>query len=127
MAENGRLSPKQEKALGALLEGKNIRQAAQLAGVGERTLYRWLKMPAFVVHLKAGEGRTLQVVGVRLAGMSEKALDVLQDILDSDGNVPGAGVRRMAACAVLDILARWVELVNFEERLAAVEAQYAQK
>jgi len=41
------LSAKQEEALVALLNEPTVNKAALLAGVGERTLYRWLDEPGF--------------------------------------------------------------------------------
>ena len=40
-----KLSHKQEKAIAPLLSEATIASAAQKAGVGEVTLYRWLKLP----------------------------------------------------------------------------------
>ena len=45
MAENGQrkqLTPKREKAVQALLTHGTVGQAANAAGIGERTLRRWL-------------------------------------------------------------------------------------
>lgn len=41
------LTPKQEQALIALLNEPTIERAAKTAGVGERTLHRWLDEPVF--------------------------------------------------------------------------------
>ena len=43
----GGLSPEQESAITALLNEPTVAKAAATAGVGERTLYRWLGEPAF--------------------------------------------------------------------------------
>lgn len=43
----GKLKPKQQKAVTALLTHPTIRQAAEAVGIGERTLHEWLKEPAF--------------------------------------------------------------------------------
>jgi hypothetical protein len=42
-----KLSRKQEHTIAALLTAPSVAEAAQSAGVGEPTLYRWLKEPAF--------------------------------------------------------------------------------
>ncbi len=52
LASDGRhaaqnLGRKQEEAIAALLSQRNIEDAARVAGVGVRTLLRWLKLPEF--------------------------------------------------------------------------------
>jgi hypothetical protein len=41
------LGRKQEDAIAALLTQRNIEEAAKSAGIGTRTLLRWLKLPSF--------------------------------------------------------------------------------
>ncbi len=48
MAGHGeKFGRKQEEAIAALLSQRNIDEAARVAGVGARTLIRWLKLPEF--------------------------------------------------------------------------------
>src|SRR5688572_1397483 len=50
---NADLEANQERAIIALLNEPTIQKAAEAAGVGERTLYRWLEDPTFArVHRK---------------------------------------------------------------------------
>ncbi len=54
--ESEKLSPKQKKAIVALLQCGNVEQAAADAKIGARTLHRWLKEPHFrQEYLDAGE------------------------------------------------------------------------
>ncbi len=46
------LTHKQDKALIALLTEPTITAAAKKAGIGERTLYRWLDDPLFAGALR---------------------------------------------------------------------------
>ena len=41
------LSPAQQKTILELVNQNSIRKAAEVAGVGERTVYTWLQDPAF--------------------------------------------------------------------------------
>jgi hypothetical protein len=41
------LGRKQEDAIAALLTQRNVEEAARAAGIGVRTLLRWLKLPEF--------------------------------------------------------------------------------
>ena len=43
-----KLTRKQEQAIAALLSEATVGTAAEKAGVGEVTLYRWLKLPDFL-------------------------------------------------------------------------------
>lgn len=42
---------KQKTCVLALADGKTVKEAAELAGVGERTLWRWKTHPAFSAEL----------------------------------------------------------------------------
>jgi len=41
------LGRKQEEAIAALLSQRNIEEAAKTAGMSNRTMLRWLKLPEF--------------------------------------------------------------------------------
>jgi hypothetical protein len=48
MAGHGeKFGRKQEDAIAALLTQRNVEEAARTAGIGARTLLRWLKLPEF--------------------------------------------------------------------------------
>jgi hypothetical protein len=46
-ARSSILGRKQEDAIAALLTQRNVEEAARAAGIGVRTLLRWLKLPEF--------------------------------------------------------------------------------
>ena len=49
MAGHGtKLARKQEEAIASLLSHRNIEEAAHAAGIGTRTLLRWMKIPEFL-------------------------------------------------------------------------------
>ena len=48
MAGHGeKFGRKKEEAIAALLTQRNVEEAARVAGIGTRTLLRWLKIPEF--------------------------------------------------------------------------------
>jgi len=57
MASDGRprrkLKRKQEEAIAALLSQRNVEEAARSAGVGTRTLIRWMKIQGFDAEYRA--------------------------------------------------------------------------
>jgi hypothetical protein len=130
MAHNGNpgseLTTRQRRGIAALLTEPDVKAAAQAAGVGYRTLMRWLaELPEFRAALTQAEGETIDAAGRRLLAGQDSALNVLAEIMDNHDNRPGD--RRQAAAAWLDFALRWRELRNVEQRLTELEsAVYAQ-
>ena len=123
MATNGNLNTKQERAIAALLTAKDVLAAAQQAGVGARTLRRWLDEDvAFQDALRAAEAQTLDSAVRRLTGAANSALNVLMVIM-LDTKTP-AGTRLRAAISVLEQMIKLRELNNVEQRLARLEELY---
>ena len=116
-----KLSAKQETALSALLAGKSFQQAALAAGVHERTLYRWRELPEFSSELERRGRRAMQDAARQLTGSLESAVSFLRGVM-SDESAP-AGVRVRAALGLIDRQIRLVELVELEERIAALESR----
>ena len=119
------LTPTQQRSVQALLTAKSVSEAALVAHVGERTLFRWLTEPAFRAALAAAEGDLLDAATRRLLGLQDAAIETFSDILkDAEA---GEAVRLKAAQAVLDYLLKMRELRNVEQRLTALEQVYAQQ
>jgi len=127
MSENGEnplaLTPKQSRAIPALMTARNVGEAAKAANVAERTLYRWLGDPAFRLRLNEAEGEAIDTATRRLLQLQDPAIDALSDVLQDPGTSPTARLR--AATAVLDYLIKLRELRNIEARLLALEAAQA--
>ena len=64
MSENV-LTPKQKKGLAAMLTQPTLTAAAQAAGTSEKTLYRWLALPAFAAELKARQAGIIDAAAGR--------------------------------------------------------------
>ncbi|MFM8320970.1 MAG: transposase family protein [Chloroflexota bacterium] len=122
MAENGsvgELTPRQQRTIAALLQARNVSDAARMAGVGERTLYRWMGDPLFRAALASAEGDAIDQATRRLVGLQDGAIDLLQAMLEDP--TAAAAVRLRAAQSVLDYLLKLRELRDVEARLAALE------
>jgi len=91
------LTQKQLVAVRALLETDAMTKAAELSGVTERTLRKWLEQPGFVAaYYDAGRAQWAQSVQ-RLRALTGDAVEVLRAALGDDDPM----VRIRAAAAIL--------------------------
>src|SRR4051794_3814003 len=98
MAGHGeRLTRKQELALAALLAHDTLAAAAAAAGVNEKTLRAWQRLPAFEAAYRAARAEVLERTVARLLAICGKAVDRLGKNLDAAS--PQASTR--AAVAIL--------------------------
>lgn len=112
------LSPKQQKAIASMMVCSTIAEAAKHSGIGERTLYRWLKESAFADGLKEAQAEALASAVRMLTSNMGAAAGVIRDTM-TDGT-PALKLR--AALGLIGVLPGLREQVSFEERLAALEA-----
>ena len=120
-SQNGVLTPKQQKALAALLAEPTIPAAAAKLGMGESTLHKWLKDPAFGDAYREARREAVGQAIARLQHVSSAAVSVLMQVA-ADKSAP-ASARVSAASKILDMALRAVELEDLENRLSALEAQ----
>jgi hypothetical protein len=104
----------------ALARGASYDEAAKAAGVGERTVVRRMRDPAFRTEVERVRTALLEVAMGRLAATVSAAVDALEDLL-SPGTVPT--VRRGAADAILGHALRLREHLELDGRLTALEAR----
>ncbi len=91
------LTPKQTAAIRGLLETDSLERAAELSGVKERTLRKWLEQPSFVAaYYAAGRAQLYQSLQ-RLRATTGDAVEVLRSALEDDNPM----VRIRAAAAIL--------------------------
>ncbi len=119
------LTPKQQKAISCLLTESTVAKAAVAAGVGERTLHRWLEDTDFVAAYKQARFNVSCQATSRLLQASSEAATVLMTLM-LDKNTP-ASVRLGAARSVLEFTFKAVELEQIESRLTALEGFLKEK
>ena len=110
-----RLTPKQRKAIDALLAGAKQKDAALAANVTYRTLARWHQQEAFASELQRRSTAATKDAALRLTGGLDAMLDVLLEVAQ-DEDAP-RHVRVRAATAWLDRQLKVVELADVLERL----------
>lgn len=124
MATNDRLSTKQMQAIRALLDPATptLKTAAQAAGVGEGTLYRWMREDAaFTAALSDAQGAAIDNAVRQLTALSERAILVIHRVLIDSNASDSARLR--AATVALEMLLRLKDAADFEKRLQALEAR----
>ena len=94
------LGRKQEDAIAALLTQRNIEEAAHSAGIGTRTLLRWLKVPEFQTAYRQARREAFGQAVARLQqGTSAAATTLLKTMIDP---ATPASVRVRAAEAIFN-------------------------
>ncbi len=115
------LTPKQYKAVRALLAAPDVTAAAKDAGVSRDTLYRWMGEPAFVAAVREAEADALAAVSRSLVRLATRAAATLEAAMDTPYAPVTVKVR--AADAVLSRLLQVRELVTLEARVRELEAR----
>jgi len=119
MAQDDTLTARQRRVLSALLSEPTVKGAAEVAGVGRKTVYRYLADPAFHKALREAQGERLKMAVARMTGLLEKALDAIG--LDLGPGHDKAQVRLRAAGLVLRHYPGLLEVHDLEDRVASLE------
>ena len=118
-ARSSTLGRKQEDAIAALLTQRNIEEAAHSAGIGTRTLLRWLKVPEFQIAYRQARREAFGQAIARLQqGTSAAATTLLKLLIEP--NTP-ASVRVRAADSIFNHAAKAIEIEDLEARVADLE------
>jgi len=113
------LTPKQRKAVAALLTTGEVTAAAREAEVSKDTLYRWLKQPVFLAAVRQAEAAALDELSRLLVRLGRTAAATLAKAM-SDPVAPYP-TRVRAADAALGRLLQVRELATLEARVAELE------
>ncbi|HLN00864.1 MAG TPA: helix-turn-helix domain-containing protein [Bryobacteraceae bacterium] len=114
-----KLGRKKEGAIVALLSQRNVEEAARVAGIGPRTLYRWLKEPEFDAAYRAAKRAAFGQAVARLQqGASAAATTLLKTMIEP---TTPASVRVRAAECVMNHAMKAIELEDIEARVAELE------
>lgn len=114
-----KLRTPQRKAIAALLAERSIVNAAAVVGVGESTLYRWLRDPEFVAELERAE---MQVIGEATRIVIKNASEAIECLVEMYKNPDVDDTnRRLAATQVANQMTKLRELHVLERRIAELE------
>lgn len=123
MSYYGTVSPRQARAINALLSTTNVRAAAAAAGISERTLWRWLTDKEFHQALETAEEQLVEGATRRLLGLQDQAIDELADILSdkNEGVDVSPTLKLKAATIVLDTVAKLLAMRRPDLGLGTLE------
>ena len=110
-----------DKAIEALLTFPTLAAAAKYAGVGEYTLRRWLREPAFDAAYRQARQESLRLAIGRLSQVATCAVSTLVRVM-ADKTSPQAA-KVTAAKAILDTALRASEVDDLKEQVAQLEAR----
>jgi len=127
MSENAqqnahKLTAKQHKALEALLSGATKADAATIAGVHQKTLWRWMNEDVLFWDTLQNESRkTVFDSTRRLTAAMDTAVTVMVEVME-DTETPAA-VRLRAAQVVTETALKLIETSDILRRLDELEAK----
>ena len=114
------LTTPRRKAIAALLTERTRADAAKVAGVGERTLYRWLQDDDdFKAALSLAEAEVFSDASRRLSGLLGRSIDELGKLLESNME-PVDKIRTIRT--VLASAPRLREIASLEARIQELES-----
>jgi hypothetical protein len=115
---NYSLTAKQARTVGYLLTCRTVADAAEKAGVTERTVFAWLKLEGFRVALREASKMSIDQTSRRLSEGQADALDALSALMTRGSN---ESVRRAAAVDWLNLTLKYRDLNDLEERITRLE------
>lgn len=124
-ANGSKLTRKQESAIAALLTAPTIEAAAVVVGVGEVTLWRWMKLPEVQEAYRAARHEVVSQAIARLQRACSKAVDTLEEIMADQGAKDSARVN--AAKAVLELSLKAGESEELVARVETLEEALNQR
>jgi uncharacterized protein with ATP-grasp and redox domains len=113
------LTARQHRALAALLAEPTIRRAAEVSEVGDKTLYRWMREPAFAAAYREMRGAATQHAIALVQKYSSNAAATLCQLMASPNP---AAIRLAAASKILDLAIKATEIEDIRRELEELKA-----
>lgn len=112
------ITTRQRRAIVALLTEKDAKKAAEIAGVGYRSLCRWLEDGQFQRELKSAEGAIIAEAVRWLINDMAVNHATMREIRDGRA---APNIKLRAAIALDQALLKWRESLDIEQRLSELE------
>ncbi len=114
-----KLGSRKERAILALLTSRSVEEAARTANVPPRTLYRWMKEPAFDAEYRAARRAAYGQAIARLQQATSAAATTLMKTMVEAST--SASVKVRAAEAIFNHAFKGIELEDVVPRIASLE------
>lgn len=114
------LTPKQEKAIAALISEPTILLAAEKIGSSEATLHRWLRDDTFNKAYKETRRALISQTISSLQQTTNEAVHTLREVM-GNGDAP-ASSRVQAARTILEMAFKAYEMEDLAQRVEEMEA-----
>jgi hypothetical protein len=108
-----------DKAIAALLSKPSIAEAAKSVGIGQRTLWRWLKDPEFKEQYRIARSNVVIQAVAQIQSSLTEAIKTLRDVMKDVESPSSAKVS--AARAVIDMSLKAVEIEDLQVRIEKLE------
>lgn len=113
------LGRKKEAAILALLTSRSVEDAARVAGVTPRSLYRWQKEPSFIAAYREARRAAFSQSVARMHQMASAAVTILGKVMVDPSTPPATKIR--AADSILSHTAKAIEIEEVGTRLSELE------
>ncbi len=123
MADDKKLSTKQLKAIPKILAARTYDEGCKAAGISKATFYTWMQDEAFKAELERRRNELVETAFAMVTQNVEKVVSTLVALLDAADD----RVKRLTANDIIATFLKQEELAEFEERIAAIEAQLEAK
>ncbi|MBW1785590.1 MAG: hypothetical protein JRK53_03070 [Deltaproteobacteria bacterium] len=120
-----KLPRKKQEAVAALIEAPTIKEAAEVVGIGQATLFRWLQEDDFKISYRQAKRRIVDQAIARLRKATSEAVSTLSDIMTDDGKP--ASSRVSAAKIILESAVKSVELDDLGYRIENLEREIEER
>jgi len=118
------LRGRQAQAIPALLSEPTLQAAARTAGIGERTLRRWLpEDPGFIAAYRHARSEAMRQATARLQAAAGDAVDTPRELMSLKKR---PDVRARAALGIIAAASKAEELENLAARIETLERARAQ-
>jgi len=118
-----KLTPKQKRAIAAILTARTYEDAIKAARIGRHTFYNYLKQPHFKAELDRQLNDLTDGAFNQLKGASGDAVDTLRTLLNSESET----IRLRASQSIIDYVVKARELGDISARLDEIERIIAER
>ena len=116
--KNKELSPRQVRAIAALVETVTVEEASKVSRISRSRIFAWMREPTFREQLDAARMELFRSGLDRLKSITAEAVETLARVMR--GKDPQAA--RLAAVSIVSFGFRGIEIGDLEKRMSEIEA-----